>query len=432
MLWGKMSDIYGRRPMILLGLTFSIVANVAFGFSKTISALMLWRIIAGMANGTLGVMRTMTAEFGGRKHHSRAFLAPPVVFNSGRVIALAIGGCLANPIENMHTLFGPEGLFNISRNPRGVAWMANYPYALPSLFNGTTLTICLVAATLWLRETFPTRMHHRDPGLALGNKIKLFINRGGVQKPEYEYALIRPSAAEADTTPNVVSSGSVTMAQNRRPFGDIWIHQVMASLLAFALLSFHNATFLHTFTVFLSMPAIMHQMPHLYQFEGGLGLATPAIGLFLATIGIAGILLQLFIYPKIHQRLGALGVFRLASAIFPISYVFAPYLALLADHHFVKWIAMAAILWTQVLARTMAIPSSVILLTEAAPHRNVLGTVHGAGNTLSALGSALGPAIAGLLMAKSLELKAIGLMWWAWLLPISITSLLWSFMLKKM
>ncbi len=37
------------------------------------------------------------------------------------------------------------------------------------------------------------------------------------------------------------------------------------------------------------------------------------------------------------------------------------------------------------MARTMAIPSTVILLTEAAPAKNVLGTVHGAGNMLAAL-----------------------------------------------
>lgn len=79
-----------------------------------------------MANGILGVMRTMTAEIvRDRKHHTRAFLALPVVFNSGRVAALAIGGCLADPVKNIPWLFGTKGLFNFSHHPDGVSFEIN-------------------------------------------------------------------------------------------------------------------------------------------------------------------------------------------------------------------------------------------------------------------------------------------------------------------
>jgi hypothetical protein len=179
------------------------------------------------------------------------------------------------------------------------------------------------------------------------------------------------------------------------------------------------------------MPTMSHQQPNMVHFKGGLGLASPTVGLYLAGFGIAGIILQLIIYPRIQQRIGTLGVFRLANAIFPFAYVFAPYLTLLVDHQRVKWIAMAAVLFTQVIARTMAIPSSVLLLTEAAPHRSVLGTVHGAGNTLSALASACGPAIGGVLLAKGIESGVIGLAWWTWLCVVSVMALIWSFRLDK-
>ena len=138
MMWARLSDKYGRKPAILLGLTISVIANLAFGFSRTIGMLLFWRILAGMANGILGVMRTMTAEIvKDRKHHTRAFLALPVVFNSGRVAALVIGGCLADPVNNVPALFGPSGLFNLDKNSRGVTWALKYPYALPALFNGS-------------------------------------------------------------------------------------------------------------------------------------------------------------------------------------------------------------------------------------------------------------------------------------------------------
>jgi MFS family permease len=122
MVWGRLSDRYGRKPAILLGLSISVIANLAFGFSRTIGMLLFWRVLAGMANGMLGVMRTMTAEIvKDRKYHTRAFLALPVVFNSGRVAALAIGGCLADPVKNIPRLFGPSGLFDFYHQPDGVS-----------------------------------------------------------------------------------------------------------------------------------------------------------------------------------------------------------------------------------------------------------------------------------------------------------------------
>jgi hypothetical protein len=169
----------------------------------------------------------------------------------------------------------------------------------------------------------------------------------------------------------------------------------------------------------------------MFRFTGGLGLPSPLVGLYLAAFGICGIILQLFIYPRIQKHLGTLGVFRFANSIFPIAYVFAPYLSLLAGHGTTKWVAMAAVLFTQVMARTMAIPSSVILLTEAAPRRSVLGTVHGAGNTLSALASAIGPVIGGMLLARGLEIGAVGIVWWCWLLLVGLAALIWSFMLEQ-
>ncbi|KAF2832421.1 MFS general substrate transporter [Ophiobolus disseminans] len=397
MLWGRLSDTYGRKPAILLGLAMSVIANLAFGFSRSIGMLVFWRVVAGMANGIVGVMRTMTAEVvKDKKHQPRAFLAPPLVFNSGRVVALAVGGCLADPVDNLPRLFGPEGVFNLSKNSKGVAWALDYPYALPALFNGVVLAGCLAAAVLWLRESLPSKEGRRDFGLALGDTLTKFIRRRFGRGPAGEYALIQlddPEAAAPRISMQSSSTGLSTPTSHHSPVPTIWTRPLCKALLAFALLPLHNATFLHIFPVFLSMPILSDQRPNIVSFKGGLGLASPTVGLYLASFGIAGIVLQLLIYPRIQQRIGTLGVFRLANAIFPLAYIFAPYLALLADCQHVKWIAMAAVLFTQVMARTMAIPSSVILLTEAAPHRSVLGTVHGAGNTLSALASACGPAI---------------------------------------
>jgi MFS family permease len=433
MLWGRLSDTYGRRPAILLGLTISIIANIGFGFSRTLGMLVFWRVVAGMANGIVGVMRTMTAEIvKDRKHRPRAFLAPPVVFNSGRVVALAVGGCLADPVDNMPALFGPDGCFNLSKNPEGVRWAVVYPYALPALFNGIVLAICWTVATMWLRESLQSEQGQQESGVAYGRVILDFVRFKVMRRSPRNYTLLQDDDSDVrmlEKASQMQLPASSTDSDNQLHRPSIWTRQLCKVLVAFALLPLHNATFLHIFPILLSMPTVSNQKPGIFVFKGGLGLASPTIGLYLALFGIAGIVLQLFIYPRIHQRIDTIGVFRLAHAIFPIAYILAPYLALLVDHGLTKWFAMAAVLFTQIMARTMAIPSSVLLLTDAAPHRSVLGTVHGAGNTLSALASACGPAIGGVLLAKGIEMGAVGLVWWAWLCVVSVVAFIWSFVL---
>lgn len=441
MLWGRLSDTYGRKPTILIGLAISVVANLAFGFSRSVEMLLFWRVIAGMANGILGVMRTMTAEIvKDRKYLTRAFLAPPLIFNSGRVIALAIGGCLADPVNNLPFLFGSSGLFNTSGNSKGVVWALKYPYALPALFNGIVLGVCLLLAALWLKESLSTKEKDWDLGIIIGKSISTFVKQRLLKKVQKGYTPVQVEDAEVLMADAPVaessSSGSLTPTNERikthRPrFREIWTRHLLKTLLSFGLLPLHNSTFLHIFPVYLCMPISSNPHPTIFSFTGGLGLASPTVGLYLAAFGICGILLQLFLYPRIQKHLGTLGAFRFANSLFPLAYIFAPYLSLLASNASAKWPAMAAVLFTQVMARTMAIPSSVVLLTEAAPRRSVLGTVHGAGNTFSALASATGPVVGGMLLARGIEVGAIGIVWWTWLCLVALLALAWSFVLEK-
>jgi hypothetical protein len=64
----------------------------------------------------------MTAEIVKENtYQGRAFLLLPLVFNTGMVLGLALGGCLADPIVNLPWLFGPHGWLNLAGDPEGVA-----------------------------------------------------------------------------------------------------------------------------------------------------------------------------------------------------------------------------------------------------------------------------------------------------------------------
>ncbi len=60
--WGKISDHYGRRPLILAGLAFSAASYVLFGLATTIAVLFISRIVQGASGGTVAVAQAYVAD----------------------------------------------------------------------------------------------------------------------------------------------------------------------------------------------------------------------------------------------------------------------------------------------------------------------------------------------------------------------------------
>jgi multidrug resistance protein len=60
--WGRVSDRYGRRPALLIGLTASAIAYVVFGFAESLWLLFLSRLVQGAGGGTTGVAQAYVAD----------------------------------------------------------------------------------------------------------------------------------------------------------------------------------------------------------------------------------------------------------------------------------------------------------------------------------------------------------------------------------
>ncbi|KAI1858836.1 uncharacterized protein JN550_012398 [Neoarthrinium moseri] len=432
--WGRLSDARGRRLSILIGLLASTVANVGFGLSRSFGALLFCRIVAGLANGNVGIMRTVTAEIvRERKYQTKAFLLLPLVFNSGMVASLALGGFLAEPATNLPWLFGPSGVFNTNKHSDGVEWTLTYPYALPAFMNAMFLTVALVAAFFGLRETLPGKEGYSDYGLRIGRMIGRFLGGTSPYRAEEDYTIVDGSEERLlpDGAQTIVrlSHGEKGSMKPEPSLGDILDRKVISAMLSFGLLPLHNSTFMHIFPVYLSSPPSDNSEATLFAFSGGLGLRSATIGIWLSVFGVCGIFLQLFIYPRMQARWGTLGVFRIALVLFPITYAAAPYLSLVAGDHDARWIFLGLVVCAQIMARTMAIPSTVILLTESAPQKTCLGTIHGAGNMLASLARAVGPALGGWVFAMGVHEGVVGMVWWFYLVTTALVALAWSFLM---
>ncbi|KAK0615744.1 major facilitator superfamily domain-containing protein [Bombardia bombarda] len=317
--WGWLSDSHGRKFSIVIGIAISVVANAAFGFSRS-----------------FGIMRTMTAEVvKERKFQTKAFLLLPLVFNSGMVASLAFGGMLAEPVVNMPWLFGPAGLLNWGANSEGVQWLREYPYALPAMMNASMLAFAFVLATFWLRETLAGKEEERDVGIVISRAVVDWVKRAFMGRRGLKYIPLRDAedmsdpavefseVKEVHETVSLVEPRSLPPPSPARPkptLRIIFTGRTLAALVSFGLLPLHNSAFMHIFPVYLSTPpsssgTTQHQAhASLITFTGGLGLHSAAIGIWLGVFGICGILLQLFIYPRLQARLGTLGVFQLSRS----------------------------------------------------------------------------------------------------------------------
>ena len=92
--WGWMSDRYGRRPAILVGLLVSAVAYVIFGFATSIWMLFISRIIQGLGGGTIGVVQAYVADISAPEERAKSLGWLSAVTSLGAVIGPAIGSIL--------------------------------------------------------------------------------------------------------------------------------------------------------------------------------------------------------------------------------------------------------------------------------------------------------------------------------------------------
>jgi multidrug resistance protein len=92
--WGWLSDKYGRRPAILVGLLLSAVAYVIFAFASSLWVLFLSRVVQGLGGGTIGVVQAYVSDVSDTKDRAKTLGWLSAVTSLGAVIGPAIGSAL--------------------------------------------------------------------------------------------------------------------------------------------------------------------------------------------------------------------------------------------------------------------------------------------------------------------------------------------------
>jgi MFS family permease len=143
-LWGRLSDRYGRRPMILAGLTASALAYLAFGLADTLPVLFLMRLLQGVGGGIVGVVQAYVTDSVPAPDRTQALGWLTVATNIGVTLGAAAGSLSRN--------LGPHA---------------------PGLVAATLCFVNIAVGFLWLSEPPP----HEEPAGAPAPAARRSVRR---------------------------------------------------------------------------------------------------------------------------------------------------------------------------------------------------------------------------------------------------------------
>ena len=105
--WGRSSDRFGRKRILILTTACAAVSYVAFAFATTFWLALAIRIVTGFFSGTIGVCQSYIADVTTPQERARSIGYLGAALNLGFVIGPALGGLLASPERGLRGFFLP-------------------------------------------------------------------------------------------------------------------------------------------------------------------------------------------------------------------------------------------------------------------------------------------------------------------------------------
>ncbi|XP_017226418.1 protein ZINC INDUCED FACILITATOR-LIKE 1 isoform X1 [Daucus carota subsp. sativus] len=348
--WGKVADLYGRRPVIIIGTSTIVIFNTLFGLSINYWMAVTMRFLLGSLNGLLGPIRAYTFEILQKEHHALGLSVVAASWGTGLILGPALGGFLAKPADNFPDLFSPQSIF------------ARFPYFLPCLSLSLFALVVLIAS-LWLPET----LHNHDSRKIPSDDP---IGRLEISAP-----------AESDAT---VCTHEETKLNSKESIYSNW--PLMSSILVYCVFAIHEMAYLETFPLWAESPRRL----------GGLSYSTVDVGEVLAISGVGLLLFEICLYPKLEKRVGCILITRISAVVSIPLLTSYTYIAMLSGILLSISINCASLLKNILNEFTV---TGLFILQNRAVDQHQRGTANGISMSFMSLSKAIGPAIGGALLS---------------------------------
>lgn len=168
-LWGRVSDRFGRKPILLVSLAGTAIGSLITGLAGGLALLMVGRIIDGASGASVAVAQAAAADLAGPADRARLFGLLGAAFGVGFVAGPALGSLAA--------LGGPR---------------------LPFFLAAGIAAVNTAVAARRLPETHPVRTQPARPGFGpvralVPMLVVAFVRVGRVQRFRGHLRLVRPA-----------------------------------------------------------------------------------------------------------------------------------------------------------------------------------------------------------------------------------------------
>ncbi|KAF9697502.1 hypothetical protein EKO04_003960 [Ascochyta lentis] len=325
----------------------SLVSCVGFGFVQTFRQALIVRAIEGAVNGNTAVIRTMVSEVvDDERYKPRAFLLMPIAFN----IAVILGPILAFFVAAVTNGYAD------TEKPRGTSSASNgrYPFAPPALFNGAILLTALLLVLFRLKEEDPAlKIARKLTGLFLGAKKERYTDVGYQNLHEEDGEEMMPwrcDPFEDQSTGVGRDALLVKPVPTVLPLRRMFTWNLCLTIASQAILEGHVGAYNTLWPSFLSASVVDDgKVRSFWSFSGGLGMSIRDVARSLVILGIVGLPLQVFGYPRAVQRFRILGLWRVFLLGFPLAYALTPLLAVLPSDSPLPAPRDGAIVWSMII-----------------------------------------------------------------------------------
>lgn len=397
LLWGYLSDIVGRKPVMLLGTLLLCFCFAAFGFCTRYFHIVSVHVAMGLLNGNAAVVPTCLGELTDRSNQSKAFTWLPVVYSLGSITGPALGGLLVGTIAK-----------------------DSYPFLAPNILGASLLALSVIVLAIWFEETLEDQADipswaERLPWLS--NYTKQAKDRSTRSWPfpggrdtdneqseanegiaGEESTLLQPQEEEHD-------EGDPKSPNETTTWRELLNRTTIVLLTTHLVFQLSNSSFNSLYPIFASG-----------EPPTGRDLHADVIGVSLSVAGIFTILFQLFLFGPLKSHLGNVRSYRVSLLGFAITMALMPFVGYVdskppfgvGDSKIWLYLEIGVILIIKNICAVGGLSSVMLLITNSAPTHASLGTLNGMAQTLSAAGRSVGPFLSGGLYTVSTHVQPKG------------------------
>ncbi|KAI1110446.1 major facilitator superfamily domain-containing protein [Nemania sp. NC0429] len=435
MMWARASDRVGRKTILLIGSISSIATTLAFGTARSLVQAALARTLGGLLNPNVGLVQTCVVELDNTKEQrTKALSWVSFIRSMGNLVGPVLGGLLADP----STLY--PGVFL-----RDSLW-GKYKYLLPNIVVVLLQFITMSAVFFLLKETNPKLAQTPNLGTRTWQVLQEYLGIKTREREGASYAPINTSEVVGiyprNSTAAHEEEEDELELQERNPAtppGDVspdeslsksaFTSQVILQIISVSLLAFHKVSSDAIMPTFLAAPIATEGALHPGIFGGtnGFNYSGQTIGFILLSQAIFGLCIQATAVPFFINRLGPLKAYRVVLGLYPLAYLFTPFLPNLVEPLALGTVALD--LWLKVALSSVGYICSAVLISSTTPRSEFLARVNGASASFSCLARSAGPLVTGKLFAVGLKVGYVGIAFWA-LSAVAIVGMVESWWLE--